>query len=425
MMKEAPAMDNRQRSDTTKRVVITGIGMVTPLGIGKEEFSRRIFAGDCAVAPVQSFDTSAFSSHCGAEITNFQPRDFISIKNIRRMDRVSQLTSAAARLALHDAGLTVNSDNRDRIGIVLGTSFGATDITVQFAETLLKDGPALVNPILVPNTVMNAPAGHTSIELGFRGVNTTVTHYAVSAETAIAYAVSEIRRGAADFILAGGADILSKFYYEGLTRFGTLSPLDKKIESCRPFDLGRNGTVAGEGCGLVCLESLETARARGHKPYCEIKGFGQGSSRTKTPTAWPDDAAGAIMTISRALTNAGTPPQDISVISAAANGGTTLDRIEADAYTEIFAGNKSGPWITALKGALGESFSSGGIRACALALSFEKSALPPTCGLTNPLAQLKFVRELKEEIEINNALLAGISFGGTYVYLVLGKCPDA
>jgi len=189
-------MNNSKAIEKAQRIVITGIGMATPLGIGKDQFSRRLFAGDCAVAPIKSFDTSAFSSHCGAEVADFQPRDFISIKNIRRMDRISQFTSAAARLALEDAGITVSPDNRDRIGIVLGTSFGATDVTVQFAGTLIKEGPGFVNPILVPNTVMNAAAGHTSIELGFRGVNTTVTHFAVSAETAIAYAVSEVRRGA-------------------------------------------------------------------------------------------------------------------------------------------------------------------------------------------------------------------------------------
>lgn len=417
-------MDNQMQSDNTRRIVITGIGMVTPLGIGKDQFSRRLFAGDCAIAPVQSFDACAFSSHCSAEITDFQPRDFISVKNIRRMDRISQLTSAAARLALEDAGITVTPDNRDRIGIVLGTSFGATDVTVQFAGTLINEGPAFVNPILVPNTVMNAAAGHTSIELGFRGVNTTITHFAVSAETAIAYAVSEIRRGAADFILTGGVDILSKFYYESLTRFHALSPLDGKIEESRPFDRDRNGLVAGEGCGIICIESLESAQARGRRPYCEIKGFGQGSSPTM-PTGWPDNSAGVKKTISRALTNAGITPQDIGAISAAANGGIILDRIEAEAYAEIFAENKSCPSITALKGAMGESFSSGGIRACALALSFEKDALPPTCGLYNPLKELNFVRRREDEIEINNALLAGISFGGTYVYLVLGKYPDA
>ncbi len=413
-------MANLPPTENVRRIVITGLGMVTPLGIGKEEFRRRVFAGDCAVAAIKSFDTSAFPSHLGAEVDNFQPRDFISVKNIRRMDKISMLTTAAARLALEDAGLTINTANRDRIGILLGTSFGATDVTVQFAGTLFKDGPSFVNPILVPNTVMNAPAGHASIELGFRGVNTTVTHFAVSAETAIAYAVSEIRRGAADFMLAGGVDILSKFYYEALTRFHALSPFDGKIEACKPFDRDRNGMVAGEGCGFVCIESLESALSRGRKPYCEIKGFGQGSSPT-TPTGWPENAAGITKTIGRALNNSGVSPQDIVAIFAAANGGITLDGIEAEAYAEVFAANENRPLITSLKGAIGESFSGGGMRACALALSLEEGVLPPTVGLTNPLTALAFVREQKRELAISNALLAGISFGGTYVYLVLGN----
>jgi 3-oxoacyl-[acyl-carrier-protein] synthase II len=417
-------MDNQRTANGAQRIVVTGVGMVTPLGTGKEEFGRWLFAGDCAIAKIKSFDTALFPSHLGAEVTNFQPRDFISVKNIRRMDKISLFTSAAARLALEDAGLQVTPDNRDRIGILLGTSFGATDVTVQFAGTLLTEGPALVNPILVPNTVMNAPAGHTSIELGFRGVNTTVTHFAVSAETAIAYAVGEIRRGAADFMLAGGVDILSKFYYEALCRFHALSPLDGKKEACLPFDEARNGTVVGEGCGLICIESRESALARGRRPYCEIKGFGLGSSPT-TPTGWPEDASGLKRTIRRALANAGVEAAKITAISAAANGGPVLDRMEAGAYAAEFAGSSRQPAITSLKGALGESFSGGGIRACALALSVEEGALPPTVGLGQPLRPLAFVQGEKKVMNINNALLTGISFGGTYACLVFGDGSDS
>ena len=174
---------------STRRVVVTGIGMVTPLGIGKEEFGQMLFSGETAIAEIKSFDTSLFPSHLGAEVTNFNPRDFISVKNMRRMDKTSLMHGASSRLALEDAGVQITQENRDRVGIILAPlSGGATDVTVQFAGTLLTEGPDSVNPILVPNIVMNAPAGHTSIELGFRGVNTTVTHFAVSAETAIAYA---------------------------------------------------------------------------------------------------------------------------------------------------------------------------------------------------------------------------------------------
>jgi len=403
-----------------KRIVITGIGMVTPLGIGKEEFGRRLFAGESAISEIKSFDTSNFGSHLGAEVTDFQPRDFVSVKNIRRMDRISLMAAAGSRLALEDAGIKVDTGNRDRIGILLGTSFGGTDVTVQFTETLLKDGPAFVNPILVPNTVLNAPAGHTSIELGFRGVNTTVTHFAISAETAIAYAVSEIRRGAADIMLAGGVDILSKFYYESMTHFYAFSSQDRKKEACRPFDEERNGAIAGEGSGIICIESLESAMARGRKPYCEIAGYGQGSSPT-TPTGWPSDTEGVKMTLMRALANAGIAPRDVQAISAAANGGIILDKIEAEAYAEMFADNQAKPFITSLKGAIGESFSGGGIRACALALSMEKGDLPPVVGLVKPLLPLPFVMGKKKDINIDKAVLAGISFGGTYAYLVLGK----
>jgi len=407
--------------DASQRIVITGIGMVSPLGIGKEEFSRRLFAGDCAIAEVQSFDTASFSSHRGAEVKNFQPRDHVSLKNIRRMDKTSLFTAAAARLALADAGLPVNEENRDRIGILLGTAFGATDVTVQFATTLLTEGPALVNPILVPNTVMNAPAGHTSIELGFRGVNTTVTHFAVSAEMAMAYAASEIRRGAADFMLAGGVDILSKFYYETLTKFHAVSPLDGREESCRPFDMERNGTVAAEGCGIILLESLASARRRGRQPYCEIRGAGFGSSPA-TPTGWSRNETGITRTINRALQNAGLRADDIQAISAAANGGRELDALEDAAYASVFGAVKKPPLLTSVKGALGESFSGGGLRACALALAMEKNLLPPTVGLRSPLSQQNFVAGEKREITIANALLAGISSGGTYAYLVVSNC---
>jgi len=413
-------MNKEQQTDSAKRVVVTGVGMVTPLGIGKEEFGRKLFSGETGIAEIKSFDTFSLSSHLGAEVTNFNPRDFISVKNIRRMDKIALMTAASARMALQDACIQITDENRDRVGIILGTAFGATDVTAQFAGTLLTEGPAFVNPILVPNIVMNAPAGHTSIELGFRGVNTTVTHFAVSAETAIAYAAAEIRRGAADFILTGGVDILSKFYYESLTKFHALSGQNGGQEVCCPFDIDRNGMIAGEGCGILCLESIESAIARGRLPYCEIKGAGMGSSPT-TPTGWPENTDGIKRTFKRALKNTGVKTNDIQAIFAAANGGRILDAVEAEAYEEIFAGSEKKPLITSLKGAAGESFSGGGIRACALAMSMEKNILPPVVGLINPLRPLAFVAGEKKAIEINNTILAGISFGGTYVYLIFSK----
>ena len=239
----------------------------------------------------------------------------------------------------------------------------------------------MVNPIHVPNTVMNAPAGHASIELGFRGVNTTVNHQAVSAETAIAYGAMEIRRGAADVMLAGGAEILSPFFYEALSRFRALSPTDGGAEGARPFDRTRNGPVMGEGCGIVCLEAGDLARERGAAPYAEVTGWGLASSPAP-PTAWPDDPRGFLLALERALRMAGATPAEIDFIEAAANGGRDPDAMEAAAYEQLFGGGAK-PLITSLKGATGEIFASGGIRAAALALSLREGIVPPIVGLSD------------------------------------------
>ena len=257
-----------------RRVVVTGVGLVTPLGVGKEVFARQLFGGLSGIRPITLFDTARFDAKLGAQVRDFTPRDFIRPATLRRMDRLSQMATAAARMALDDADLQIGPHNRDRVGIVLGTCFGGSDVAAQFAKVLFTDSPRRANPILVPNTVMNAPAGHAAIELGVRGVNTTVNHREVSAETAIACAAAEIARGRADAVLAGGGDILSEFYFNVLARFRTLSPQNGGPEGLRPFDARRNGIVVGEGAGVVCLESLPSAEARGAIPYCEIAGWG-------------------------------------------------------------------------------------------------------------------------------------------------------
>ena len=402
-----------------RRVAVIGVGLVTPLGVGRAAFAERLFEGAGAIAEIAGFDTSRFPSHLGAEVKDFVARDYISLKTLRRMDRLSRMATAAARLALEDAGIVVVDANRDRIGILMGTAFGATDVKTHCARILCTDGPAMVNPILVPNTVMNAPAGHASIELGIRGVNTTVNHHAVSGETAIACAVMDIQRGAADVVLAGGADILSEFFFETLIRFRAVSPVDGGAEGARPFDRWRNGPVIGEGAGIVCLEALDRARERSAVPYCEIAGWGMSASPAG-PTGWPDDPRGVVLAVERALRASGLAPKDIDVIQAAANGGENPDRIEAEAYGRLFA-SPAGPFITSLKGAAGESFSSGGIRAAALALSVREGKVPPTLGLTDPIGRLKVVTGTSVKADIRCGLLNGISFGGTNASVIFKR----
>ena len=402
-----------------ERVVITGIGIVSPLGSDNDAFFRQLCAGASGIAPIDAFDTAGFPAHRAALVRGFEARDHISLKNLRRMDRLSQMATAAARLALGDAGIAVGPANRDRIGILIGTAFGPTDVIVQYARTLFTKGPAFVNPILVPNTVMNAPAGHASIELGFRGINSTVNQHAVSAEAAIAYAVAEIRNRRADALLAGGAEIVSPFLFESLLRFRALSPQDGEPEGSRPFDRRRNGFVLGEGCGILCLESLASACRRGAAPYAEIAGCGWAGGPC-SPSDWPRAPEGAILAMSRALSAAAIPPSLVDVCQAAANGSATLDAMEARALEGVFGG-EAPPAIFSLKGALGECFSSGGLRAAAQAMALSRGEIPPTAGLRDAITRLPVVQDAPRRRPLTWGLLNGISFGGSFVSLVLKR----
>jgi len=402
------------------RIVITGMGMVTPLGIGKEQFSARLFRGDSGIREIAAFDTSRLASHLGAEVRDFNPLDFISAKNVRRMDRLSQMAVTSARLAVEDARVVIGPENRDRVGIILGTAYGPTDLKIRCTRILFEQGPSRINPRLVPNSVLNAPAGHTSLELGFRGVNTTVNHQGTSGESALVYAAMELQRGTADIILAGGADILSDFFFESLVRFHAVSPTDGGAEAARPFDVNRNGPVAGEGCGIVCLERLDHALERGAVPYCEITGWGMSSAPAK-PTGWPQDGKGVTLAIKKALKMACLSPPDIGTIQAAGNGGRNPDAIEADAMLAVFGTNPAGPIVSSVKGALGECFSSGGMRAAALALSIREGKVPPTLGLVNPIAPLNFTTGQYKEENIRHGLLNAVSHGGTNVSIIMSR----
>jgi 3-oxoacyl-[acyl-carrier-protein] synthase II len=403
-----------------RRVVVSGMGLVTPLGIGRETFASNLFGGIGGIHPIEGFDSTPFKSHLAGEVRHFSPMDFISGRTLRRMDRLSQMVTASACMALDDAGIDLDGVDRNRIGIAMGTAFGATDVAAQFAGTLFTEGPRRVNPILVPNTVMNAPAGHAAIELGLRGINTTVNHREASAETAIAYAASQIRQGRADVVLAGGGDILSPFFFTVLERFMALSPQNDAEEQARPFDRYRNGPVAGEGAGLLCLESLESARSRRAVIYCEITGWGMSGSPAPA-NDWPDDPAGQVLALQKAVAMAGLRPADIDTVSAAASGGVRSDRLEARALEQFFKGVKP-PAVTAVKGATGENFASGGVRAAAMALSIHAGIVPPTIGLTFPIIALDVVKTAAREMTVNHGLVNACSSGGTFATLLFSKC---
>ena len=391
--------------------------MVTPLGVDANLVFDRLVKGESAVTPASSFDTGDLSSHLCAEIDGFEAKEIIPGRAIRKMDRLSRIAVAAAKLAMEDAGLVIDDDNKDRVGISLGVAYGSVDVSVQFATTLFTEGPSVVNPILVPNTVMNAPAGHASIVLGFRGVNCTANHKESSGEAAVAFAASQIKKGRADVMFAGGADVMGRLIYEILANFRALSPMDGNDEAARPFDLRRNGAVAGEGAGVICLESEESARKRGARIYGRIAGFGM-SAAPAPLNDWPTSTQGPVTALNRALESAGIAPGDVSYISASANGNPALDDLEAKAIAEVFGEGQSRPAVSSVKGALGESASSGGVRAALAALTLARGTAPPTAGLETPAVALDHVTGAGRTMDIRAVVQNGFSSGGTFVSLV-------
>lgn len=406
-----------------KRVVVTGLGLVTPLGVGRHQFARGLFDGRSGLGEMTRFDSTPYGIRCAGEVHGFEARQFISARNWRRMDRLSTYAVASAVMALEDAGLGIDDRNSRRIGVVLGTAFGSTEVATQFGGAIFQEGPRFANPILVPNTVMNAPAGHTAIEIGARGINTTLNHRETSAENAIAYASSQIALGRVDVVLAGGAEIISEFMVAVLSRFKALSGLRGGEEAAKPFDRFRNGPIVSEGAGVLCLESLPHAMDRNAEPYCEIAGFGM-SAAPSPANAWPEDPSGPILAIHRALAHAELKPEQIDHVSACANGGPELDILEARALTQVFGQSHCQPWISSVKGALGESYSAGGIRAATMALGLKSQIVTPHLGTTEPIMPLRLAGNQARPAKLNHGLLNTISSGGTFCALILKHCKD-
>ncbi|KPK90320.1 MAG: hypothetical protein AMJ94_09760 [Deltaproteobacteria bacterium SM23_61] len=403
-----------------EKIVITGMGIISACGIGKDAFWRNCLEGRSGIAPIQSFDTSAYRSHLGAEARNFNPKDFMPPLKYRRMSRVSRLAVAASIEAMKDAALTALPPSAPSIGVVLGTGYGSTAQTDEFFVGMLREGPEGANPSLFPDTVPNAPASQVSIYHGLQGPNTTFSHNEVSGEQALAYALRLLREDRAEAILAGSVDEMSFVLFHSFSALRALSPGDREEEGMRPFDRRRNGRVLGEGAGILVLEKESRAEARGAKIYgslaaCASTGSPVGISR------YEGGAGQMARAMEGALRQAGISPEGVDYISAAANSTRELDRAEARAIQKIFGRGNHRPAISSLKGHTGDFCGCGTLRAAALLLSMGGGKIPPTAGLKEPEFDLDHVLDCPREKKIQYALLNGFSFGGSNVCLLFKK----
>jgi 3-oxoacyl-[acyl-carrier-protein] synthase II len=397
------------------RVVITGLGIVSSIGIGKEAFWENCLQGISGIKPIQGFDVSSYRSRSGGQLPEIDFKAFIKPANLRRMDRIGKIVVSGVRLAIDDSGLNLKEEDSNRIGISIGTGLGSSDTVDQFFRSLLKEGPIGAAPLLFQTAVPNAITSHCAIEYGIKGVNITFSHKESSTEMAMTFAYHLLKEGRADVIFAGGGDELSEPLYHVYSMLGALSPgRGKGTEGMRPFDQDRNGIVLGEGSGILVLETLEHAKNRGAKIFAEMAGVGLSGS---TDGLLRYDLKGD--SIAKAMSLAAEELQTVDYISAAANSTPDLDRAEGLAIKKVFKERAKEISVSSLKSMLGEFDGSGGIRACGLSLSLYHGVIPPTIGTEHldPQCDLNVVLGQSKKMEIQSALLNGCSNGGSNISL--------
>lgn len=398
------------------RICITGIGIVSSIGIGKEEFLSSLKAGKSGIGEIKSFDTRFSRSKRGGAVRDFHPKDFIPAGKIRRLDRASQFSIAASKLALADAQFSVTREKSSRVGVVLGSGFCGLSSSEEFHKSQVLKDFLDFNPMLFPNTVPNAASSHVSIELGIEGVNCTLVQSFCSAETAVIFGCDQIRRGRSDLILTGGVDELSEILFRGFSDLHLLAKDEGHGEKSRPYDRMRNGLILAEGAGILAIEPEGHARSRGAKIYGYILGYGSAgqSPKEKEPEA-----------ISRSIRLALKGKKEIRIdyISGAGNSSRILDAAEAQGVKRTFPSQYPQIPVSSVKSMLGEAIALGGSRLVADVLSMEHGFIPPTLHyrLPDPLCDLRYITHLRLDRELKTLLHLGISPGECYSSILLGR----
>jgi 3-oxoacyl-[acyl-carrier-protein] synthase II len=403
----------------SRRVVVTGIGVVTPVGTGREQFWESMLAGRCGVRPVESFDTSGYSVHCGAEVKGFSAADHVTKLDAARLGRASQFAIAAARLALTDARVPLESLDPVRAGVSLGTTSGEPQEVERFNDLYVSRQLNEVGAEFIARYPCHLISTHVASELNFAGVNMMIPTACAAGNYAIAYAFDALRAGRADLMLAGGADAFSRITFTGFARLGAIAP-----EMCQPFDRRRKGMIPGEGAGVLVLEPLERARERGAPVYAEVKGYGLSCDAHHMTAAHPD-GDGAARAMQQALAESGTRPEEVSYISAHGTGTPTNDRLETVAVKRVFKDTAYRIPISSVKSMLGHTMgAASAIEAAVCALAVFNDRIPPTINFEehDPDCDLDYVPNQAREHKVNVAMNNAYAFGGNNASLLLSKC---
>ncbi|MCS7251806.1 MAG: beta-ketoacyl-ACP synthase II [Anaerolineae bacterium] len=410
------------------RVVITGMGAITPLGNDVETFWQNVVAGRSGIGPITLFDASSLKTRIAAEVRDFDPEAWFGRKEARRLDRYAQFALAAAQQAIRDARLDPAHTDRERVGVVLGTGIGGIGALVHGVETLMTRGPDRVNPFMVPMMLADTAPGLIAIAYGFRGPNMAVVTACASGTNAIGEAMHLIRRGDADVVIAGGAEAaILPISVAAFNVMGALSTCNEEPQrASRPFDRTRDGFVMGEGAGILLLERLEHAQARGARIYAEVVGYGASADGYHI-TAPLESGEGAALAMRRALADAGLTPREVSYINAHGTSTPLNDKSETQAIKAVFGEAAYDVPISSTKSMIGHLLgAAGAVEAIVCIRAITDGIIPPTINYEHPDPEcdLDYVPNVARRQPVRVAMSNSFGFGGHNACVIFRRYED-
>jgi len=408
-----------------KRVVVTGLGCVSPIGNIVEDTWQALLAGTSGATPITAFDASAHKTRFAAEVKEFDAAALFGARDSRKMDRFTQFAAAAAMEALGQSGLKIDESNRDRVGILIGTGIGGISTLLEQYDVMIQRGPDRVSPFLIPMMISDGAAGNIAIRVGARGVNMSLATACASGTNALGEAAEMIRRGTADVMITGASEAaITAIAMAGMGSMTALSTRNNDPQrASRPFDKDRDGFVMGEGAGILIFESLEYAQARGAKILCEFGGYGT-TDDAHHISAPAEDGAGAANSMRFALQNAGLQLTDINYINA--HGTSTLlnDKSETTAIKTVFGEQAYKIPVSSTKSMTGHLLgASGAVEAIFCAMAIMDDILPPTINYTtpDPVCDLDYVPNQPRKARLNHVMSNSFGFGGHNATLILSR----
>ena len=408
-----------------RRVVITGIGLVSALGLGTRETWTALLAGQSGVTRVTRFDITGYAAQIAAEVKGFDPLNWIEKKDVKKMDLFIQYAIAAAQFAMDDSRLIITPENGVNVGAFIGSGIGGFITIEREHEALLNGGPRKVSPFFIPSAIINLASGQVSIRFGAKGPNSATCTACSASAHAIGDAFEIIRRDDADVMIAGGSE--AAITPMGVGGFGAMRALSTRNDdpgrASRPFDRDRDGFIIGEGAGVVILEELEAARARGAKIYAELVGYGMSADAFHI-TAPSEDGDGAVRVMTQCLKRAGVPPSAVSYINAHGTSTPYNDKLETLAIKKAFGDHAPRLAVSSTKSMTGHLLgAAGGLEAGITALAVHHQRVPPTINLDSPDPEcdLDYVPHTARDLPIEYALSNSFGFGGTNAALLLKR----